>query len=52
MDGAELEDAEEYDMELRAVRQEHCDTVALADALLHQQRCEAITLRVEFGIEW
>ncbi len=47
MDRAELQDAEEHDVELRAVWQEHSDAVALAHALGREQRREAVALPVE-----
>lgn len=50
MDRAELQDAEEHDVKLRAVRQEDGDAIALAHALGLQQCREAVALPVEIGV--
>jgi hypothetical protein len=48
--GAELQDAEEYDVKLRRVRQEDPHAIAFAYAFCSQQRGKAIALFIEVGI--
>ena len=50
VDRAELENAEEHDVKLRTIRQEHCNAIALANAFGLQQCREAIALLIEIGI--